>query len=275
MKALGSFGDVRRSRLLLAALCSLVALFGPATADRTDAKPKKRQVTSKQIKDGTIKDQDLSKAVRDKLDAPNTTTVDLSDGSVTTAKLADLAVTTGKILDQAVTGAKLVDGAVTTPKLADAAVSTGKIAGDAITGAKMADDAISTAEVAIDSLTDADLAQNSVGSSEIAAEAVRGAEILNGSLSTDDIASATGSTSLDFANIPANSCAAALPINTTNVLNNDNLVVTAEPALVGTIFISARQQSNGSTIMNVTACNQAAAAVDPPAVAIAWAVFEN
>ena len=212
--------------LLLATTCFAAQ---PATAQQQG-----RKVTSQQIKDNTIKLQDLNASVR----------------------------------------AKIALGASALQGIADGSISTNKLADNAVTNPKIADDAVSSAEVAADSLTAGDLASNSVTSAELANNSVDTGAVADGSLLAADVAAVRGVTTLDFGNIPSQSCL-ALQIPTGNVLTNDVIMVTAPPTVPGIISFDGRQAGVDSASISVVACNLAAVALNPAAGSFAWAVLEN
>jgi hypothetical protein len=109
--------------LLLTATCFAAQ---PALAQQQGPKG---SVTSKEIKDGTIKLKDLSQKVRDQL-APSQTPppAGIPDGSITTNKLADNAVTSTKVADDSLTAADLAANSVTSAELANNSVDTGAVA---------------------------------------------------------------------------------------------------------------------------------------------------
>jgi hypothetical protein len=129
-------GLVAAQPLGLVALILVVA--GGSSAYAAD-RLAKNSVTSKTIKNATVKAPDLGKGA--------VTTKKLAKGSVTVTKLGDGAVTVTKIGDGQVTSAKIADAAITGAKLADGSVSGAKIADGAVTGADIADGAIGASEL--------------------------------------------------------------------------------------------------------------------------------
>jgi len=206
-----------------AILATAVIAGTPAVADGLDKAVAKNSVTSKSIKNGTIKKKDLSSEVTGPLAKADTALQSVPDNGVTTPKLAD--------------------NAVTNPKVADNAIGS------------------------------AEIAANSIANGDIAANAITGNKVDDGSLSAVDVASARGVTSINFGNIPALGCLST-NINTSNVLDNDLLMITPGALLGTSVQVDARQDSPGSTNMTVIACSNAGA-VDPPAVNFSWAVLEN
>jgi hypothetical protein len=107
-----------------AMLVTAVVAAQPALADQLDKLAKKNSVSSKSIKDGSIKTKDLNAEVSVPLAKASTALQSVPDNSVTTSKLANNAVTNPKIADNAVTGAKVADHSF---KLSDLAVASGTV----------------------------------------------------------------------------------------------------------------------------------------------------
>jgi hypothetical protein len=118
---------------LIALLALFVALGGPAQASRfiDGTFLEKGSVTSRQVKDHTLRVRDLNrKAVRSLRRTPN--------GSITEAKLSNGAVTPGK----------LARGAVGSSAIADRSVRAGDIGLGAVGGLEVADDSLTGADIA-------------------------------------------------------------------------------------------------------------------------------
>jgi hypothetical protein len=119
--------------MLIALLALFVALGGPAEAQKfVQGKLRGGSVTSRALKDRTVKVRDISKsAVRELQSTRNNsiTEAKLANGSVTPGKLAGGAVGTDAIADRSVMGvdlapssvgaAAVVDGSITGTKIAD------------------------------------------------------------------------------------------------------------------------------------------------------------
>ena len=98
---------------VVALLALFVALGGPAEAQRLLGKG---SVTSRAVKDRSLKVQDLSrKTVRELRATPNSsiTEAKLANGSVTPGKLAPASVGTAAIADNSVAGADIANGSLT------------------------------------------------------------------------------------------------------------------------------------------------------------------
>jgi hypothetical protein len=116
-----------RPRLSYANVIATIALFlalgGGAYAAATAAK---NSVTSRSIKDGQVKRQDLAaRAVTNTRIGPN---------AVSNSKIGPNAVSSDKIADNAVTTTKLADGSVLTSKIGDNAVTQTKLAANSVNG---------------------------------------------------------------------------------------------------------------------------------------------
>ena len=117
------------------------------------------QITSKNIKNNTIK------------------SVDVKDGGLTGTDLADGSVTSADVLDSTLTSADVAADTLTAADLAPNSVGTSEIL----------DSTITTNDVAADTLTAADLAASSVGQSEIATDGVGATEIVDDSIDAGEI----------------------------------------------------------------------------------------
>lgn len=131
-----------------------------------------KKITSKDIKNGTIKGDDIDDEAID--------TDQLADGAVTTAKLADDTIVAGDI----------ATGAVTTTEILDGTILTGDISADTILAADIATGAVATAEILDGTILVGDLADGAVTSAKILDETIASADILDGTIGADDIAAA-------------------------------------------------------------------------------------
>jgi hypothetical protein len=105
---------------VVGAVIAIAVVVGqPALAAQVDKAAAKNSVTSKSIKDGTIKTKDLNAEVAGPLAKASTALQSVPDNSVTTNKLVTGAVTNPKIADNAVTNTKIADNAVGSSKVAD------------------------------------------------------------------------------------------------------------------------------------------------------------
>jgi hypothetical protein len=163
--------------MVVALLALFVALDGPATAARLiDGKTIKRNsVTNRQIRNGTIGTQDLSKTAFKSLRATPA-------GSITAKQLAARAVNASKLAGGAVGTGALAPKAVDAGKLADGAVGPTQLAGGAVTSSKIGDGAVGALAVA------------------------------DGGLQTRDLGDFYGSVSVDFGVFKGNDCQVAKEI---------------------------------------------------------------
>jgi hypothetical protein len=130
---------VRSSRrpalpLVISLLALFVALGGPAEAQRfIDGKLlRKGSVTSRAVKDRSLKMRDLSRPARRALRATR-------NNSITEAKLANGSVTPGKLAPGAVGSPAIADHSVTGIDLGAASVGAAQIADGSIGGIELAD----------------------------------------------------------------------------------------------------------------------------------------
>ena len=129
--------------LVVALLALFVAVGGPAEAARL--------ITSKDVENGSLKTEDLSrKAVKSLQTTPRRSVGErqLRDGAVATAKLRDGAVTPVKIAPAAVGSAQLAVDAVGPRELRAGAAGSVQIADGAVTGAKVADGSLDSRDIA-------------------------------------------------------------------------------------------------------------------------------
>jgi hypothetical protein len=118
-----------------------------------------KQITSKNIKNNTIK------------------SVDVKDGALTGTDVADGSVTSADILD----------GTLTTADVATDTLSAADLAANSVGTSEIIDSTITTTDVAADTLTAADLASSSVDSSEIATDGVQASEIADDSIDSGEV----------------------------------------------------------------------------------------
>jgi len=172
----------RPSASLVVALIALfVALDGPATAARlvNGASITSNSITNKQVKNGTLGKQDLSKSARTYL-------------RTTPAK----SVGANQLRDGAVGGKALAGKAVDASKLADGAVGNTQLAGRSVDAGKLADGSVGATQ----------LASGAVTSSKVTAGAIGTEAIADGALLTRDLGDFTGTVRTKFNPFPPNSC---------------------------------------------------------------------
>jgi hypothetical protein len=129
--------------MVVALLALFVALDGPATAARLiDGRSiKSSSITNKQIRNGTLGTQDLSKTALKRLQATPA-------GSITAKQLAPKAVDGSKLADRAVGPAALAPASIDASKLTDGLIGPAQLAAGAVTGSKLADGSVGAAAVA-------------------------------------------------------------------------------------------------------------------------------
>ena len=118
-----------------------------------------KQITSKNIKNNTVK------------------SVDIKDGNLTGTDVADASLSTSDVLDGTLTGADVANSSLTGTDVQDGTIGS----------ADITDSTITTNDVAADTLTAADLDSNSVESGEIATDAVNASEIANDSIDSGEV----------------------------------------------------------------------------------------
>jgi hypothetical protein len=192
------------SVIAIAAL--FVALGGPAQARRliSGSDIAKGTITSKQVKDRSLKRRDLSRAA-----------------------VRTLTVTP----DRSIAASKLADAAVTTRALAPGSVLTGSVGDDSLTAADLAPSSVGTDEVADNGVGQSEIRNNGVGASEVADQSIDGGEVIDGGLQARDVGRFSGTLIVDFSNLPSGTCQAAAvtgtPADLANADISNDLVVTA------------------------------------------------
>lgn len=167
--------------MVVALLALFVALDGPATAARlvNGSSIKRNSITSKQIRNGTLGRQDLSKLAQSYL-------------RTTPAK----SVGANQLRDGAVGGKAIAGKAVDASKLADGAVGNSQLAGKSVDGAKLADGAVGGSQ----------LGTGAVTASKVADGAIGGAAIADGNLQARDLGDFFGTVTVDFPEFMPGSC---------------------------------------------------------------------
>jgi len=234
--------------MVIALLALFIALDGPATAARLiDGRTiKHNSITNRQVRDGTLRTQDLSKSAIRRLEATPA-------GSVGPRQLTPKAVDATKIADGAVGATQLAGKSVDAGRLADGAVGAGQLATDAVTSTKVADGAIGAAAVA------------------------------DGGLQTRDLGDFYGSVSIDFNAFAPNTCQFA-PITPQpsapaqgNMIADD--VVSASPSTTGwpdPIVVTANPGAD--TTIRLVACRIGGAdgtVIDPPRTTFQYVAFDS
>lgn len=248
--------------MVVALLALFIALDGPATAARLiDGESIKRNsITNKQVRNGTLGTQDLSKSALKTLRSTPSKSVgaaQLRDGAVATKAIAPKAVDAARIADGAVGNTQLAGKAVDAGKLADGAVGPAQLAGDAVTASKVADGAIG------------------------------GAAVADGALQTRDLGDFHGTVSVDFTPFAANSCQVAMvssPQASAPAQNNSiaDDVVSVSPSTTGwpdPIVVTANP--GASNTIRIVACrvggdaSNASDVIDPPATTFQYVAFDT
>ncbi|HWI72604.1 MAG TPA: hypothetical protein VNT55_11660 [Baekduia sp.] len=247
--------------MVVALLALFIALDGPATAARLidGGSIKRNSITNKQVRNGTLGVQDLSKRAVTTLQATPSKSVgtkQLRDGAVASKALAAKAVDASKVADGAIGNTQLAGKAVDANKLADGAVGPTQLAADAVTSSKVADGAIGAAAVA------------------------------DGGLQTRDLGDFYGTVSVDFTPFAANTCQVAMvssPQASAPAQNNSiaDDVVSASPSTTGwpdPIVVTAYPGA-GNTI-RIVACRVGGTSdpsdvIDPPATTFQYVAFDT
>jgi hypothetical protein len=167
--------------MLVALLALFVALGGPANAARLikGSQIKRGTVTSKQLKDRSIKTRDLSNtAVRMLLSTP----------------------------DNAITALKLGENSVTSRALAPGSVLSVNVGDNSLTATDLATASVGADEAADNAIGQSEIRNNGVAASEIADNSIDGGEIVDGGLSIRDVARQVGTLEWPVGTLRANEC---------------------------------------------------------------------
>jgi hypothetical protein len=244
--------------MIVALLALFVALDGPATAARliNGKSIAPNSITNKQIKNGTLGKQDLSKSALTYLrttPAKSVGAAQLRDGAVGSKALAGKAVDASKIADGAVGNTQLTGKSVDASKIADGSVGTTQLAADAVT------------------------------SSRVAAGAIGGEAIADGSLQTRDLGDFFGTVSIDFDPFAANTCQYSsftpVPSNGSASTQISDDVVSVSPSTSGwpdPIVVTANPGAN--TTIRIVACRigtDGGATIDPPRTTFQYVAFDT
>jgi hypothetical protein len=119
-------------------LVAAVVVAQPALADQVEKTVAKNSVTSKSIKNATIKTKDLSAEVTDPLAKAGTALQSIPDNGVTNSKMAD----------NAVGSAEVAADSLGTGDLANNSVGNGELVGNSVTGAEVANGSLTLDDIA-------------------------------------------------------------------------------------------------------------------------------
>jgi hypothetical protein len=246
--------------MVVALLALFIALDGPAAAARLidGGSIKRNSITNKQVRNGTLGVQDLSKRAVKTLQTTPSKSVgasQLRDGTVGAKALAGKAVDASKLADGAVGNTQLAGKAVDASKVADGAVGPTQLAADAVTSSKVADGAIGAAAVA------------------------------DGGLQTRDLGDFYGTVSVDFTPFAVNTCQVAMvpSLQASAPGQNNSIaddVVSVSPSTTGwpdPIVVTANPGA-GNTI-RIVACRVGGPGdppvVDPPPTTFQYVAFDT
>jgi hypothetical protein len=222
--------------MLIALLALFVALGGPAEAARliNGSDIKRGTVSSKQLKDHSIKTRDLSSAaVRTLLSTPS----------------------------NSITAPKLGDNSVTTRALAPGSVLTGTVGDNSLTAADLATNSVGTDEVGDNAIGQSEIRNNGVAASEIADNSIDGGEIVDGGLSIRDIARGVGTLEWTIPSLAAEKCTPAVEFQITGIeIAGDFLLISPVSFWPDDLVYSVNGTSR-ETAFKVRACNHGATTV--------------
>jgi hypothetical protein len=221
--------------MVVALLALFVALGGPAQAARliNGAKIKPGTVTSKQLKDHSIKTRDLSnKAVRMLLSTP----------------------------DNAITALKLGENSVTSRALAPGSVLSVNVGDNSLTAADLAAGSAGADEVADNAVGQSEIRNNGVAASEIADNSIDGGEIVDHGLSIRDVARQVGTLEWPIPLLNADKCDTKWVPVTGIEIAGDYVVISPTSAWPRDLVYTVNG-TNSETEFKVQACNRGTASI--------------
>lgn len=243
--------------MVVALLALFVALDGPATAARlvNGSSIKRNSITNRQIRNGTLGRQDLSKFAQSYL-------------RTTPAK----SVGANQLRNGAVGGRALAGKAVDASKLADGAVGNSQLANKSVDGAKLADGAVGAGQ----------LGAGAVTASKVADGAIGGGAIADGTLQTKDLGDFYGTVTVDFTGFAPNTCqfSAFSPTSSggaPNLVADD--VVSVSPTTSGwpdPVIVVANPGANNT--IRIVACrigSEGDPTIDPPKTTFQYVAFDT
>ena len=126
-----------------------------------------------------------------------------------------------------------------------------------------------------------DVKDNSLKSVDLKdGKGVEGIDVVDRNLSTSDYALDQGTANLDFASIPAQTCAeSGLLALDEGTFDNDPIVVTADDDFSGTpeskLTYETRLVGGAQNAFRLILCNITGAAYDPPGITFQWAILNR
>jgi hypothetical protein len=244
--------------MVVALLALFIALDGPATAAHlvSGSSIKRNSITNRQVKNGTLGRQDLSKSAQKYLRTTPARSVganQLRDGAVGSKALAGKAVDASKLADGAVGNTQLAGKSVDAGKLADGAVGSAQLAPGAVTAQRVADGAIGAAAIA------------------------------DGGLQTKDLGDFYGTIVVDFTELQPGGCLVSVfsptPSNGNGMNQIADDVVAVSPSTTGwpdQVIVTANPGANNT--VRLVACYigaTGAAAIDPPRTTFQYVAFDT
>jgi hypothetical protein len=235
--------------MIVALLALFVALGGPAQAAKliNGKHIKADSVTSKQIKDGSLKFRDLSPSAVDTL-----TTIPA--GMVGPLQLAE--------------------NSVTTRAIAPDAVQSGTVADNSLTAADLGANSVGADEVAEGAIGQSEIRTNGVSSSEIADNSIDGTEVIDAGLSVRDVARQVGTLQWPVPALGADKCdVKVVPITGLQIAGDFVLISPTSPW--PTELVYTVNGTSSETDFKVQACNRGSGTVPGATYTFNYAVVAN
>ena len=221
--------------MIVALLALFVALGGPAHAERliSGAKIKRNTVASKQVKDRSLKQRDLTRSTVRSLRATPA-------GSITDSKLAPRTITARALAPDSVQSDTVVD--------------------NSLGAADIATNGIGTDEIADNAVGQSEIRGNGVAAAEIANDSIDGGEIIDGGLSVRDVAREVGTLRWPVEELDAGECDVKwVTVNGIGIAG-DYVLISPTTAWPQYLVYSANG-TNTESEFKVEACNRGTAKV--------------
>jgi hypothetical protein len=215
----------------LVAVLAVALVLGSGTAYAA------KQITSKNIKNNTIK------------------SVDVKDGALTGTDIADGSITGADVATDTLTAADLAANSVGSSEILDSTITTTDVAADTLTAADLAPNSVGASEITDNTVGQAEIATDGVAATEVQDNSIDGGEIVDGTIDSVELATITqrSATSAAIApgatgNVTVSCLAGEEVLSGGNDMSSTNMTVVA----------SRRGGANGWTVFarNDTGANQ-------------------
>jgi hypothetical protein len=198
----------------------------------------------------------------------------LKKNAVINKKINANAVTGAKVKNDSLTGADVVESSLgKVPSAANADHATSADNATSAGNADKLDGVDSTGFLKTGAAAGGGLA-GTYPNPTVAAGAVGPAQITDGSLTSNDVGLASGTSTLDFPSIAAGTCDYFLVSPGVGDISNDPVLVSSNWT-VPAALVASGWHSNITTSFRLRLCNVSAGAIDPSSDTYFWVVFNN